>query len=258
MSFNVEDGLYDLHNHLLFGVDDGAGNSAETEAMLRDAVNNKIKVIVATPHMLPRTDMAKYEANFPVVADLAARYGIRVLRGGEYNARSFPAEPPYITLGGVENGAILMDFRMPTLPPEFQLCVDNIFNSNHSLIIAHPERTFPESMLPELERLFDSGVIYQVTAGSALGKFGREPQQMAFKLLEKGWAKILASDAHDNSKRPSMLLDAYKLIESRYGAEAAAVLQNNARTVVEEPDSALQAIPVRRSSWNVLNWFRKA
>ena len=46
MSFNVEDGLYDLHNHLLFGVDDGAGNSAETEAMLRDAVNNKIKVIV--------------------------------------------------------------------------------------------------------------------------------------------------------------------------------------------------------------------
>jgi len=53
------EGLYDLHNHLLFGVDDGAEKLEDTEAMLQDAVKNNIKVIAATPHMLPRTDMQK-------------------------------------------------------------------------------------------------------------------------------------------------------------------------------------------------------
>ncbi|MBE6366647.1 MAG: hypothetical protein E7052_01895 [Lentisphaerae bacterium] len=251
------EGLYDLHNHLLFGVDDGAEKLEDTEAMLQDAVKNNIKVIAATPHMLPRTDMQKYEANFPEAAALAEKYGIKLLRGGEYNARSFPPEPPYIALGGGEQGAVLMDFRLPSFPPEFQLCVDNIFNAGYSLIIAHPERTFPESMLPDLERLFDSGVVYQVTAGSVVGKFGREPQRMAFKLLEKGWAKLVASDAHDDSKRPSLLLEAYNVIEKRYGAEAAAILQNNARNVIEEPSAPLQPIPVKRHGGGLFNWLFK-
>ena len=114
----VIENLYDLHNHLLFGVDDGARNAADTEAMLQDAVKNRIKVITATPHMLPRTDMVKYEANLPEVVALAEKYGIKVLRGGEYNARSFPPEPPYIALGGGESGFVLMDFRMPSIPAE--------------------------------------------------------------------------------------------------------------------------------------------
>ena len=34
----VIENLYDLHNHLLFGIDDGARNASDTEAMLKEAV----------------------------------------------------------------------------------------------------------------------------------------------------------------------------------------------------------------------------
>lgn len=253
----VIENLYDLHNHLLFGIDDGARNASDTEAMLKEAAANHIKVIAATPHMLPQTDMVKYKANLPEVVKLAEKYGIRVVPGGEYNARSFPVEPPYIALGGGESGFVLMDFRMPSFPPEFQLCVDNLFNANYTLIIAHPERTFPESMLPELEKLAESGVVYQVTAGSLLGKFGSSAQKMGWKLLEKGWAKIVASDAHDDHKRPSYLQEAYQSIAHKYGSEAAHVLQENARRVIEEPNAVLQSLPIKKSSFNIFNWFRK-
>ncbi|MBE6379824.1 MAG: hypothetical protein E7047_02715 [Lentisphaerae bacterium] len=253
----VIENLYDLHNHLLFGVDDGARNAADTEAMLQDAVKNRIKVITATPHMLPRTDMVKYEANLPEVVALAEKYGIKVLRGGEYNARSFPPEPPYIALGGGESGFVLMDFRMPSFPPEFQLTVDNLFNAGYTLIIAHPERTFPESMLPELEKLAESGVVYQITAGSLVGKFGSDARKMGWKLLEKGWGKIIASDAHDDNKRPSYLLEAYNAVAHKLGPDAAVVLQKNARKVIEDPNAVLERVPVKKSSFNIFNWFRK-
>ena len=257
MSEAIEN-IYDLHNHMLFGIDDGAKTIADTEAMLQDAVKNRISLIAVTPHILPpRTDMRKYEANFPLTVELAAKYNIKLVRGGEYNARSFPPEEPYITLGGAEKGAVLMDFRMPTFPPEFQLCVDNLFNANYSLIIAHPERTFPESMLPELEKLADSGVVYQVTAGSITGKFGKPASRMAFKLLERGLARLVASDAHDDSKRPSCLLAAYELLERKYGREAVEILLANARSVIEKPAQALQPMPINKRKWSIFGLVRK-
>ena len=248
-------GLYDLHNHLLFGIDDGAQTLEDTEAMLKEAAENGITLIAATPHMLPRTDMVKYRANLPAVVETAEKYGIKVVQGGEYNARSFPENPPYISLGGGANGYVLMDFRMPSFPPEFQLCVDNIFNANYTLIIAHPERTFPESMLPELGRLAECGVVYQVTAGSLLGKFGAAAKRMAWLLLEKKWAKIVASDSHDVEKRPSYMQEAYQMIARKYGMQAALTLKENARKVIEEPTAMLEGIVAKRSFFSFLNWF---
>lgn len=248
--------LYDLHSHLLFGVDDGAKNSSDTSCMLQDAVRNHIKVIVATPHMAAGMEPDKYSANFSMVEKLASEYGIRVLPGAEYAVRELPAEPPYITLGGSKNGAVLMDFRRPSLPPGFQLTVDNIFNDDHQVIIAHPERSFPESMLSELEKLAESGVVYQLTAASVLGLNGRLACRMCWILLEKGWAKIIASDAHDADRRPNLLQEAYRVIARRYGMAAAEALQENARMVIEKTDSSLPCMPLKKRWFNIGAWFR--
>jgi len=248
--------LYDLHNHLLFGVDDGAKNSDDTCKMLQDAVKNHVKVIVATPHMAAGMNLDKYSANFSIVEELALQYGIRVLRGAEYAVRRLPAEPPYVTLGGSKNGAVLADFRIPTFPPEFQYTLDNIFNDGHQLIIAHPERSFTENMIPELGELAGSGVIYQITAASLLGLCGRQAYQMSCFMLEKSWAKIIASDAHDSFGRPSLLQEAYQVIARKYGIAVAEVLQENARSLIEEPANRLQNMPLKKRLFNIGSWFR--
>ena len=248
--------LYDIHNHLLFGVDDGARNTADTEAMLKDAAKNNIKVIVATPHILSKTDMTKYENNFPIASQIASQYGIKLLRGGEYNIHGLPEAPPYTTIGGSPNGAVLVDFRVPVLPAEIQLYIDNIFNAGCTLIIAHPERTFPSSMLNTLERLADSGVSYQITAGSLLGHFGKSAEKMGCLLLEKGLAKLIASDAHDAFQRANCLQKAYEAVTRKYGQEAAIVLQENARKLIEETNASLQAMPIKRKAFNLFNWLK--
>lgn len=236
------DNLYDLHNHLVFGIDDGARTPEDTIHMLEDAAANRIKVIVATPHGVPQAHWTKFEENYAAAAAMADEYGIKLLRGIEYNARNLAENQSLETLGGAAAGVVLMDFRIPNLPPEFQLCVDRVFNANHTLVIAHPERTFPPEALDKLSQLFDNGVIYQVTAGSLLGHFGTAECKMAWKFLEWGWAKFVASDAHDVKSRSNCLLEAYNLIARRWGTEAALTLQENARRAVENPEAGFAAV----------------
>ena len=250
------EGLCDLHNHLMFGVDDGAENSSETEAMLLDAVKNNVKVIVATPHTLTEKD-CKYQEIFQLTESMAARYDIQLLPGAEYSVQHLPENPPYITLGGKANGAVLVDFKQPLITSDCQAAIDNIFSVDCKVIVAHPERSFPRNMLDDLNRLAELGVVYQLTAASILGVYGKQIRQMCWTLLENGWAKIIASDAHDSGQRANLLLDAYEIVARRYGRCAAEVLQQNARNVLENPGCMLERMPVQKRLFNLGSWLKQ-
>ena len=43
----------DIHSHVIWGVDDGAVQKAETFRMLKEAVADGIGTIICTPHMTP-------------------------------------------------------------------------------------------------------------------------------------------------------------------------------------------------------------
>lgn len=253
------DRLVDLHNHLLWGIDDGAKDPAEMAAMLKDASVNNVETIVATPHFWGHTDMLQYEKSFQEAADLGASYGIKILRGAEYNVQCFPLkEHRLLTLGEQPCGVVLIDFRTPIMPPEFVNCVDDIFNAGNALMLAHPERTFPMSMLEDLRKLAEMGVIYQVTAGSLLGFYGAEAKEFGWKLLKENLVRVIASDAHNSSSRASYLGKAYKVVARKLGREAAEVLADNARKVVEAPQKSLSPLPIRRFNWLGLGgWFVK-
>jgi len=60
--------------------------------------------------------------------------------------------------------------------------------------------------LPKLRKLGDMGVYFQITAGSIAGKFGKQIQRFAFKLLEEGLCHFAASDAHNPGSRAFFLL----------------------------------------------------
>ena len=42
--------MIDIHSHVLYGVDDGAQSLDETRALLRQAYDQGIKTLIATPH----------------------------------------------------------------------------------------------------------------------------------------------------------------------------------------------------------------
>src|SRR5262245_25905678 len=48
-----EQGMIDLHSHILPGMDDGAGDISVSLAMARAYVDQGVKVLACTPHILP-------------------------------------------------------------------------------------------------------------------------------------------------------------------------------------------------------------
>ena len=43
----------DIHNHLIYGVDDGPKTFATTQKMLSAACKDKVEQIISTPHITP-------------------------------------------------------------------------------------------------------------------------------------------------------------------------------------------------------------
>ena len=63
--------------------------------------------------------------------------------------------------------------------------------------VAHPERYGAVQRDPGLARSwFAQGIVLQINKGSVLGAFGRRAEDTALRLLYRGTAHVIASDAH--------------------------------------------------------------
>jgi protein-tyrosine phosphatase len=102
-------------------------------------------------------------------------------------------------------------------------------------ILTHPERLiWIESGYGIIQTLAERGVWMQITSGSLLGKFSRRARYWAERMLSEGLVHILATDAHDNLKRPPDLVEGCLAAEMLVGAEATEHL------VITRPSSVLE------------------
>lgn len=81
----------DIHNHGLFGVDDGASDIEESKLMLQSAYKQGVSSIILTPHY--RHGMFKYPVevinrNFRQLCSVAEDIGIKLYLGCEYHVNS--------------------------------------------------------------------------------------------------------------------------------------------------------------------------
>ena len=53
-------GFTDIHNHILFGVDDGSPDIKTSMEMLQMAYEDGIRDVILTPHFHPKRGMAHY------------------------------------------------------------------------------------------------------------------------------------------------------------------------------------------------------
>jgi protein-tyrosine phosphatase len=84
-------------------------------------------------------------------------------------------------------------------------------------LIAHPERTEAVRERPVLaDELAERGWPLQVNSTSITGRHGPEAEAIAWRLIENGNAKVVASDGH-RFTRPARLDGAYELVSARVG-----------------------------------------
>lgn len=206
--------MIDLHSHVLAGIDDGPETVEGSVAILRAAAAAGITTIVATPHVSSR-----YRNDAQTIAAAAAaltgplrelRPEVELLLGAEVAvtriAELDPDELPRLALG--EGPWLLVEPPFTTVVAGLDSTVGELHRRGHRVLLAHPERCPAFQREPALlESLINGGVLTSVTSGSLVGRFGGEARQLALALLDAGLAHNVASDAHDDLRRPPSIAD---------------------------------------------------
>jgi protein-tyrosine phosphatase len=193
--------LIDLHCHILPGIDDGALDVEDSLALARQAVDDGIERVCATPHIRHDHDVRIEEVAGRVEA-LNARLGnegvpVAVLQGGEV-AETAVEGLSEEELGMVALGAgrwILLEPAPGPLSDTLLARVDHLAARGHRTLIAHPERHLSADMYERIAALIAAGALVQATADFFLRE--RFAAGMT-ALAEAGLVHVLSSDAHSS------------------------------------------------------------
>lgn len=197
------EGLCDIHNHLLPGIDDGSKHVAMSLKMLEAYQKLGFKSIIPTPHvyqeLYPNTPESVRDSfqqltkrnsleNSPHIPSYGAEYMVdeTFVKNLEIDVPSLLLCKKYILVeinffGGTE----LLEKAC------FIMSQKNIFS-----ILAHPERYHHIETLQEFQNLKQKGFYFQLNALSLLGHYGPHVKQKAQLLLKAGLYDFIATDAH--------------------------------------------------------------
>lgn len=191
--------MIDLHCHILDAIDDGARDADDSVGMARQAEEDGIEAVCATPHIRHDHDVR--------IAELAGRVrglnarleqelvAVRILQGGEVAETAVEGlseeELAQVSLGS--GGWILLEPAPGPLGDSLLQRVGHLRERGYRALVAHPERHLSADMFERMAALVAEGALIQATADFFLR------EQMASGMLamaERGLVHVLSSDAH--------------------------------------------------------------
>lgn len=221
--------MIDLHSHILHGIDDGASNIQMALDMARFAAEDGVEVMACTPHFLPGVydpDPADVVRRVALLNERLMEEGIELALVTGCEAHVRPDMLRQLAAGQILTfhfgRHVLVEMPPVTLPPNMDRFFLDLIRAGYKPVMAHVERyRWSERAMPFIQSMVVAGAQMQVTAGSFFGDYGRAAQDLAMRLLDLGLVHIVASDAHDVTKRPPGLSRAFELVKSERGlAEA--------------------------------------
>ena len=235
-------GYIDIHSHILWGLDDGAATREDMIAMLTDAYEDGARALCLTSHFEPENfayDVETMRARFDEAKLYAEENlkGLELYLGNELSIRHDGVEclrqGSCLSLAG--GRYVLIDFFGLSEYAQLKRGVENFMCAGYVPIVAHVERyAFMQGKLREIAELSREGVLFQVNSNSLMkSERNSRSRRMAEKLLARGLADFVASDAHDGRVRPPKLSAYRELVIKRYGADYADLLfYTNPRAVL--------------------------
>lgn len=255
----------DLHTHLMPGVDDGARTDGQAREALEALASAGVSAAVATPHVdashaeVDPDDWERRLQELDAAWDRlracvrSAAPELRIERAVEMrlDARDPALSDPRVRLGGT--GFVLVEFDTLRLPPFGADQIAEVERAGWRPVLAHPERYRGlERRIDEAAAWREAGAVLQVNAGSLVGQYGPDVRRTAWRLLERGWVELVASDYH--ARGEPQLGTAWSALERAGGASQAELLMGtNPRRVLE--DRSPRTVPPlerRRGMWERL------
>ena len=231
--------MIDLHSHILPELDDGAESLRESLAMARMAVDSGITAMVATPHCVDDRTRDVYAA-WQLLREALQESGIPLalfpgmeIFGTEDTAKLL-REGKLLTLNGSHYP--LIEFSFHSDGEEETWILNSVCRAGFQPVVAHPERYLYVQRDPRiLNSWIQMGCLLQVNRGSLLGRFGGHAQELAMELVGRGFAAVVASDAHSSWMRTPWMEDAWQLLSDAFSPRCAgALLEDNPQKILKD------------------------
>ena len=227
--------IYDIHCHVLPGVDDGARNEESTERMLRMATKHRIGAIVATPHFSSEMSKEKTEEvkkKYQLVRDWWMEMNPKheFYLGNElyYGEGVIDAldEGRALTMNGTRY--VLVEFPTYAEYSYIYRAVQNFLYASYIPIIAHMERYEHLHKKAHVRELVEMGAYMQVNAATVTGKHGFFAKLRIVRLMKEGLIHFVGTDAHGaRERRPEMRECVEYMIKKLGKKKARQILEKN-------------------------------
>lgn len=239
--------MYDIHSHIIYGVDDGAQNIEEAVKMVEYAVTHGTKGLVATPH----TNVPGSFENLWGPELLEKVKTLRtVLKENYIDVQIFCGQEIFCTSYAIEllkSGKVitLNNSRYPLVEFDFYEDSDSVYTKLERIIsegyipvVAHPERyAFVTEEGDAAIRLKKLGCVLQINKGSLTGKFGENAFYAARRLIEERLADVIASDSHSPYVRTPNMKNVHELVSEEYSQNYADILLDiNPKRILQDRD----------------------
>lgn len=236
--------FFDLHCHLLYGVDDGAASYEDMTAMLDLAYADGTRALCATPHYSPLLfgeNTAAAQQAFDRLQEYARqRYpDLHLYLGHELSYFGGCVEALESGRCRSINGGryVLVDFPEAVSFYELRAGMLQMLRAGYAPVLAHTERYRSlAGHLSWVEEFRASGGVVQLNASSPRGRslFCR---QQSRRLLRAGLVDVIASDGHHLQRRPPVMSACMDILRKYYspGEMRRLVWDNACRIAGDEP-----------------------
>lgn len=200
--------MYDIHSHIIYGIDDGSPDETTSRGLLDMAVASGTSHIVATPHVIEVFEHPSWERIQTGVEELRgfateANLDLTIYPGSEVMLsldilKVYDEAPHAYCLNGTRYA--LIELPMLEVPKYTEDCLYEMQLRGLTPVLAHPER-YPQlfESTANMNRLLEwchKGVLLQCNGGSILGKFGHRAKDNLELLLHNKLVSFIGSDAH--------------------------------------------------------------
>mgnify|MGYP004629368829 FL=1 len=213
--------MIDMHNHILYGIDDGCKTIEESIETIKNMKKIGFNSIVLTPHYI---EDSSFKANNNLKLERLEILKEELLKNN-IDVNLFLGNEIFINESINE---LIINKEIRSINNTRYILIELPFNNQilnlddylyelklkgYKIIIAHPERyTYFKDNYKEARKLYDSGVLFQVNYGSIIGQYGSSSLKLVKKLLKDDMVDFISTDIH---KPSSSLFDKFDDIKHK-------------------------------------------
>lgn len=204
------EGAFDMHSHLLPGVDDGFSSFEKTIdglALMKELGYTKVKM---TPHFMrdyQENTRAAIETKYKeFLAKAGDTLPVELSLGGEYMLDSCfmdRFEEGFLTLDAGQS-LVLCETSYMMVEPQAREMLYQVMLKGYRPVIAHPER-YNYASMALYNRWKERDYLLQLNLLSLAGAYGDLSQAKARKLLKAGMYDYVGTDLHRSAHMKEMI-----------------------------------------------------